>query len=103
LNTHATFPFMRGQHSTLQNQTVFYDSVVLCFITWSSWSIDSIGCSKWKRTFSNSNVEDDILHQGKNFQTKLALGVIKDDLLLDSRIGWIHGVAGEIILTWRRN
>jgi hypothetical protein len=58
---------------------------------------------EWKRTFSNSNVKDDIPHRGKNFPTESIIGVIGDDILLDNRTGWIHEVTGEIILTWSRN
>jgi hypothetical protein len=56
-----------------------------------------------KRTFSNSNVKDDIPNQGKNFQTKSINGAIKDVVLLDGRIGWIHKVVGKVILAWRRD
>jgi hypothetical protein len=42
-------------------------------------------------------------HQGKNFQTESIIDVIEGDILLDGRSGWIHEVAGEIILTWHRN
>jgi hypothetical protein len=42
---------------------------------------------KGKGTFLNSNVEDNITHQGKNFQTESILGAIKDDILLDNRTG----------------
>jgi hypothetical protein len=73
--------------------------LVLCSITRSSWSINSIRCSKWKRTFSNSNFKDDKAHWGKNFQNELILGAIGDDILLDNRIGWIHKVECKIKVT----
>jgi hypothetical protein len=38
---------------------------------------------KEKGTFSKSNVEDNITHRCKNFQTESILGVIEDDILLD--------------------
>jgi hypothetical protein len=60
----------------------FMTLLVLSFITRSSWSNNSSGFSEWKRTFSNSNVKDDIPHQGKNFQTKSIIGAIEDDILL---------------------
>jgi hypothetical protein len=37
-----------------------------------------------KRTFSNSNVKDDIAHQGKNFQIESILDAIGDNILLDN-------------------
>jgi hypothetical protein len=58
----------------------FMTLLVLCSITRSSWSINSIGYSEWKRTFSNSNIEDDIL--------------------LDNRTGQIHKDMGEIMTSW---
>jgi hypothetical protein len=41
-----------------------------------------------------------ILHQGKNFQMKLIIGVIGDDILLDNRSRWIHEVTCEMKMTW---
>jgi hypothetical protein len=41
-----------------------------------------------------------ILHQGKNFQTKSIIDVIRDDIPLDNRLGWIHEVTCEIKMTW---
>jgi hypothetical protein len=38
-----------------------------------------------KRTFSNSNVEDNLAHRDKNFQTESILSVIGDGPLLDNR------------------
>jgi hypothetical protein len=35
--------------------------------------------------------------------TRSIIGAIKDNILLDDKIGWIHEVAGEMILTWHRN
>jgi hypothetical protein len=58
---------------------------VLCSITQSSWSINSIGCSEWKRIFSNSNVKDDIAYRGKNFQTEPILSTIRDVIPLDNQ------------------
>jgi hypothetical protein len=78
----------------------FMTILVLCFITRSSWFINSIRCSEWKRTFSNYNIQDDIDHRGKNFQTELILGTIKDDILLDNWTGWIHEGTCEIMMTW---
>jgi hypothetical protein len=74
----------------------FMTLLVLGFITLSSWSSDSSGCSEWKRTFSSSNVKDFL-----KFQTGSIIDAIQDDILLDNRIGWIHKVAGKFILTWR--
>jgi hypothetical protein len=74
--------------------------LVARFITQSSWSSNSSRYSEWKRTFSNSNVEDDIAHQCKNFQTESILIVIEDDMLLDNRTGQIHEGASEITTTW---
>jgi hypothetical protein len=62
----------------------FMTLLVLCSITRSSWSINSIKCSEWKTTFSNSNVKGDIAHQGKNFQTESIISVIGDDIRIDS-------------------
>jgi hypothetical protein len=45
----------------------FMTLLVLHFITWSSWSHNSSGCSKWKRTLS-----DDIPQWDKNLQTDLS-------------------------------
>jgi hypothetical protein len=78
----------------------FMTLLVLCSITRSSWSIKSIGYSEWKRTFSNSNFEDGITHQGKNFQTESILGTIKDGILLDNRKGQIHEDMSETMMTW---
>jgi hypothetical protein len=64
--------------------------LVLHFITQSSLSIYLIILSRWKEAFSSSNVKDDIVHQGKNFQTESIFGTIKDDILLDGRTGWRH-------------
>jgi hypothetical protein len=69
-------------------------------ITQSSWSSNSSRCSEWKRTLSNPNVKDDILHQGKNFQMEPIIGVIRDDIFLDNRSGWIHEGTCEIKMTW---
>jgi hypothetical protein len=74
--------------------------LVSCSITQSSWSINSIGYSEWKRTFSNSNVKDGIAHRGKNFQTRSILGAIEDGILLDNRIGQIPAGMSEIMMTW---
>jgi hypothetical protein len=57
---------------------------------------------KGKRYFSNSNAKDDNPHRGRNFQTDSIIGAIGDDILWDARTGWMHKVACEIILTWRR-
>jgi hypothetical protein len=54
-------------------------------------------------TLSISNVKDDILHQGKNFQTKSNIGMVKDDILLDGIIGWIDEVTCEIRASWLRS
>jgi hypothetical protein len=78
----------------------FMTLLVLGFITRSSWSSDSSGCSKWKTTFSNSNIKDDITHRGKNIQTKSIIGTIEDDILLYNRIGQIHEGMSEIMMTW---
>jgi hypothetical protein len=59
--------------------------------------------SGWKRTFSNSNVKGDIAHRGNNFQTDSIIGMIRDDILLDNRTGWIHEGTGEILLTWLKS
>jgi hypothetical protein len=61
-----------------------------------------VGHARWKRTFSNSNIKDDITHWGENFQTDLILDAIGDDILLDNRTGWIHNGMGENIHAWRR-
>jgi hypothetical protein len=37
------------------------------------------------------------------FQTGSIIDAIEDDILLDDRLGWIHEVVGDIILTWHRN
>jgi hypothetical protein len=74
--------------------------LVLHLITWPSWSNNSSGCSKVKRTFSNSNVKNNIPYWGKNFQTESIIGTIGDDIRLDNRIGQTHEVTSEIILTW---
>jgi hypothetical protein len=58
-----------------------------------------MGCSEWKRSFSNFNVKDDIAHQGNNFQTDLIIGAIGDGILLHNRIGWIHESTSEIMMT----
>jgi hypothetical protein len=63
----------------------FMTLLVLRFITLSSWSSISSGCSEWKRTFSSSNVKDFL-----KFQSGSIIGAIKDKILLDDRIGWIH-------------
>jgi hypothetical protein len=81
----------------------FMTLLVLCSITRSSWSINSIRCSKWKRTFSNSNFKDDKAHWGKNFQNELILGAIGDHILLDNRTGWIHKVECKIKVTRVKN
>jgi hypothetical protein len=73
---------------------------VLCSIIRSSLSINSIGCLEWKRSFTNSNVKDDIAYQGKDFQIESILGVIGDDILLDNRTRWVHKSTGEIMMTW---
>jgi hypothetical protein len=78
----------------------FLTLLVLRFLTQSSRSNNSSRYSEWKRTFSNSNVEDDITHRGKNFQTKSILGAIKDNMLLDNRTGQIHEGASDITMTW---
>jgi hypothetical protein len=78
----------------------FKTLLMLCSIIRSFWSINSIGCSEWKRTFSNSNVEDDIIHRGKNFQTKSILDAIEYDILLDNQTGQIHEGTSEIMMTW---
>jgi hypothetical protein len=78
----------------------FMTPLVLRFITRSPWSHNSSGYSEWKRTFSNSNIKDDIAHQGKNFQTESILGAIKDDILLDNWTGQIHEGMSEIMMTW---
>jgi hypothetical protein len=78
----------------------FKTLVVVCFITWSSWSSDLSGCSEWKRTFSNLNVKDNITHWGKNFQTESILGAIRDDILLNNQTQWVHEGMGEIMMTW---
>jgi hypothetical protein len=77
----------------------FMTLLVLCYITRSSWSINSIGCSKWKRTFSNSNIKDDIAHRGNNFQIES----IGDDILLDNRTGWIYEGTSNIMTTWLKS
>jgi hypothetical protein len=77
----------------------FMTLLVLRFITPSSWS-NSIACSEWKRTLSNSNVQDDIPYWGKNFQTESILDAIGDDILLDNRTGWMHAGTDEIMTTW---
>jgi hypothetical protein len=78
----------------------FMTLLVARFITQSSWSSNSSRCLKWKGTFSNSNVEDDITHQGKNFQTESILGTIEDGILLDNRTRRIHEGTSEIMTTW---
>jgi hypothetical protein len=55
----------------------FMTLLVLGFITRSSWSSDSSGCSKWKWTFSSSNVQDFL-----KFQIGSIIGAIEDDILL---------------------
>jgi hypothetical protein len=60
--------------------------IVLLFITRSSWP-NPIGCSEWIRTFSSSNVKDNIPHLGKNFKSEAIIGVIEDDILLKNRAG----------------
>jgi hypothetical protein len=96
------FPSTRDGRAPCRFRLCFMTLLVLCFITRSSWSSNSSGCSEQKRNFSGSNVKDDITHRGKNFQTELIIGLIKDDTLLDDGTGWIHEVTGEIILTWHR-
>jgi hypothetical protein len=53
-----------------------------------------------KGFFSNSNVEDNIAHRGKNFQTESILDTIEDDTLLDNRTWWIHEGMSETMMTW---
>jgi hypothetical protein len=65
---------------------------VLCFITWYSRSSNSSECSDRKRTFLNPNVEDSIPYRGKDFQTESIIGVIRDDVLLGNKTGWIYKV-----------
>jgi hypothetical protein len=62
-----------------------------------------VGARKEKRIFSYPNVKGDILHQGKNFQTELIFGVIKDDILMDTRTGQIHEGTSEIMTTWLKS
>jgi hypothetical protein len=45
------------------------------------------GARKGKRTFSNSNVKDNIPYLGKNFQIESIIGAIRDDILLENRTG----------------
>jgi hypothetical protein len=78
----------------------FTTLLVLCSITRSPWSMNSIECSEWNRTFSNSNIKDKIAHQGKDFQTESILDAIGDDILLDNRTGWINEATSEIMTTW---
>jgi hypothetical protein len=78
----------------------FKTLLVLCSITRSSWSINSIGCLEWKITLSNSNIKDDITHRGKNFQTELILCVIEDAIQMDNWTGQIHEGTSEIMMTW---
>jgi hypothetical protein len=40
-----------------------------------------VGRSGQKRTFSNSNIKDDIAHWGKNFQTDSIIGAIEYGIL----------------------
>jgi hypothetical protein len=89
-----------GEIAPCRIELCFLTLLVLHFLTQSSWSSNSSRYSEWKRTFSNSNVEDDIAHWGKNFQTELILGTIKDDMLLDNRTGQIHEDTSEIMTTW---
>jgi hypothetical protein len=98
----SLFPLCLGDIAPCRIRLYSMTLLVLRFITPSS-SSNSIGYSEWKRTFSSSNVKDDMSHQGKNFQTELILGAIGDDIILDGRIGWIHEVVGKVILTWRRD
>jgi hypothetical protein len=78
----------------------FTTLLIVRFITWSSWSSNSSRCSEWKWTFSNANIENDITHRGKKFQTESILGAIEDDILLDNRTGQIHEGTSEIMTTW---
>jgi hypothetical protein len=78
----------------------FLTLLVLRFLIQSSWFSNLSGYLEWKRTFSNSNIEDDITHRGKNLQTESILGTSEDDMLLDNRIGQIHEGTSEILMTW---
>jgi hypothetical protein len=51
-----------------------------------------------EKDFLNSNVKDFL-----KFQTGSIIGTIEDGILLGDRTRWIHEVAGEVILTRRRN
>jgi hypothetical protein len=53
-----------------------------------------------EKELSNSNVEDNLTHRGKNFQTESILGAIGDDTHLDNRTRWIHEGTSEIMTTW---
>jgi hypothetical protein len=55
---------------------------------------------KGKGTFSNFNVDDNITHRDKNFQSESILGAIKYDMLLDNRTGQVHEDTSEIMMTW---
>jgi hypothetical protein len=76
----------------------FMTLLVLCSITRSSWSSNSIGCSEWKRILPNSNVNDFL-----KFQAGSIICAIEDYILLYDRTRWIHEIVVEIALTWHRN
>jgi hypothetical protein len=100
-NSRSSMPlFLLGVGDIAAHQIglCFMTLLVLHFITRSLWSSNLSECSKWKRTFSNSNIKDFL-----TFQDGSIIGAIKDDILMDDRIGWIYEVAWEIILSWRRN
>jgi hypothetical protein len=89
-----------GDIAPYRIELCFMTPLVLCLITRSSCPRNSNGYSKWKRIFSNSNVKDDTIHQGKNFQTESIHGVIEDVILLDNWTGHVHEGTSEIIMTW---
>jgi hypothetical protein len=98
---HVTFLSMIVGHiAPCRIGLCFITLLVLRFITRSSWPSNSSGFSKWKRTFSNSNVKANIPHRGKNFQTESILDMIGYDILLDNRTRWIHEGTSEIMTTW---
>jgi hypothetical protein len=103
LKRNIVLRFMKGGGATpCRIRLPFMTVLVLRFITRSFWSCNSSERSEWKRIFSNRNVKDDIPHWGKNIQTESSIGAIGDDILWDNRIGWMHEIVGEIILTWHR-
>jgi hypothetical protein len=65
----------------------------------SSMPLFLVRCSGGKRTFSNSNIKDDITHWGKNFQTDSIIGAIGYDIPLDNR-RLVTRSHGEIMTTW---